>query len=103
MLCDLTCTRPPPAARMVAIGHGYVAFARSFPSLFLLMFRGERLDPSRPALRAAVGASTRVLSGSVAGTRGRKGDATLTLPQAARVVGACRWRTGLPCCSSTVA
>jgi hypothetical protein len=29
-----------------------------------------------------------VLSGTVAGTRGKEGDATLTLPQAARVVGA---------------
>jgi AcrR family transcriptional regulator len=78
----------PPAARMVAIGHGYIAFARSCPSLFLLMFRGERLDLSRPALRAAVNAATRVLSGTVAASSGEKMDATLTLPQAARIVGA---------------
>jgi hypothetical protein len=63
MPCDLTCTLVPTlAARMVAIGYGDIAFARSFPSLFLLMFRGERLDLSRHALRAAVDA--RGLSGA---------------------------------------
>ncbi len=36
-----------------AIGRGYVAFAQANPGLFLLMFRGERLDMTRPALRKA--------------------------------------------------
>jgi hypothetical protein len=52
----------PPAARMDAIGHGYVAFARAHPGLFLLMFRSERLDFSRPVLRAASDAAFAVLA-----------------------------------------
>jgi AcrR family transcriptional regulator len=78
----------PPAQRMAAIGRGYVAFARAHPGLFLLMFRGERLDMARPALRAAVDASRRVLSGAVGASRNEEMDETLTLPQAAAIVGA---------------
>jgi AcrR family transcriptional regulator len=78
----------PPAQRMAAIGRGYVAFARAYPGLFLLMFRGERLDMGRPALRAAVDASRRVLSGAVGASRNEEVDEKLTLPQAAAIVGA---------------
>lgn len=77
-----------PDRRLGAIGHGYVAFARAHPDLFLLMFRSERLDLSRPALRAAIDASARVLSGAVGARRGEKAEATLTLPQAASFVAA---------------
>jgi hypothetical protein len=52
------------------------------------MFRSERLDLSRPALRAAVDASARVLSGAVGASRGEKVESMLTLPQAASIVGA---------------
>jgi AcrR family transcriptional regulator len=77
-----------PAARMQAIGQGYVTFARTHPGLFLLMFRSERLDLSRPALRDAVAASSQVLSGAVAARRGETMEATkLTLPQAAGIAG----------------
>jgi AcrR family transcriptional regulator len=78
----------PPAARMAAIGRGYVAFARAHPGLFLLMFRSERLDPSRPALRAAIDTSSRVLSGAVGAARGETLQAALTLPQAAGIAAA---------------
>jgi AcrR family transcriptional regulator len=78
----------PPDARMAAIGRGYVAFARSYPSLFLLMFRSERLDVNRPALRAAMDASARMLSGAIGESRGEKVQETLTLPQAASIVAA---------------
>jgi AcrR family transcriptional regulator len=78
----------PPDRRMGAIGHGYVAFARAHPDLFLLMFRSERLDMSRPALRAAADASARVLSGAVGARRGEKMEAALTLPQAASITAA---------------
>ena len=78
----------PPERRLDAIGRGYVAFARAYPGLFLLMFRSERLDPTRPALRAAMDASARVLSGTVGERRGEKLETTLTLPQAAGVVAA---------------
>jgi AcrR family transcriptional regulator len=77
-----------PALRMQAIGHGYVRFARTHPGLFLLMFRSERLDLRRPALRAAVDASSQVLSGAVGERRGERVEATLTLPQAAQIVAA---------------
>ncbi len=40
-------------ARVVGLGRGYVRFARASPGLFLLMFRSERLDWSRPALATA--------------------------------------------------
>jgi AcrR family transcriptional regulator len=43
-----------PRTRMRAMGRAYVGFGRSYPGLFLLMFRGERLDMTRPALRDAV-------------------------------------------------
>ncbi len=40
-------------ARLVGLGRGYVRFARASPGLFLLMFRSERLDWSRPTLATA--------------------------------------------------
>jgi len=43
-----------PADRMQAMGRAYVGFAREHPGLFSLMFRSERLDASRPALRDAI-------------------------------------------------
>lgn len=76
-----------PDRRMETIGRGYVAFARAHPGLFLLMFRGERLDFTRPSLRAAVDASAGMLSGAVEARRGEKVQAGLTLAQAASIVG----------------
>jgi AcrR family transcriptional regulator len=77
-----------PARRMEAIGQGYVAFARAHPGLFVLMFRSERLDMSRPALRKAASAAANVLSGAVGARRDEKIEQVLTLPQAASIVGA---------------
>jgi AcrR family transcriptional regulator len=77
-----------PDRRMAALGQGYVAFARAHPGLFLLMFRSERLDVARPALRAAIDVSSRVLSGAVAARRGETVESALTLPQAASIVAA---------------
>jgi AcrR family transcriptional regulator len=54
-----------PSARLHAVGGAYVRFARSHPGLFLLMFRGERLDMNRPALRDAAAALFDVLAGAV--------------------------------------
>src|SRR5262249_32638684 len=73
-------------ARLAAIGRGYVTFAQRNPGLFLLMFRSERLDFSRPALRRAAEAAFGVL----AGTLGAHGPAAmpLTLPQAAQITAA---------------
>jgi AcrR family transcriptional regulator len=43
-----------PRDRRMAMGRAYVGFARQRPGLFALMFRGELLDPTRPALRDAI-------------------------------------------------
>ena len=59
----------PAPARLEAIGRGYVTFARSHPDLFLLMFRSERLDFTRPALRSAADAALDVLAGTVRAVR----------------------------------
>ncbi len=50
-----------PQARMKAMGRAYVGFARAHPGLFTLMFRSERLDTERPALREAVDAARQAL------------------------------------------
>lgn len=53
-----------PKERLIALGKAYVAFARQYPNLFLLMFRRERLDRDRPALREASDDAFAVLRGS---------------------------------------
>jgi AcrR family transcriptional regulator len=50
-----------PRARMKAMGIAYVGFAVGHPGLFALMFRSERLDPTRPALREGIDAARRAL------------------------------------------
>lgn len=52
--------------RMAAMGRAYVDFARAHPGLFVLMFRSERLDLGRPALRAAVDEAREALHEAVA-------------------------------------
>jgi AcrR family transcriptional regulator len=75
-----------PAERMRSAGRGYVRFARANPGLFLLMFRGERLDMQRPALRKAADEAIAVLAG--AGASEVPAPTELTLDQAARMAGA---------------
>src|SRR5277367_4993440 len=55
-----------PQGQLNAIGRGYVEFAVANPGLFQLMFRSERLDATRPALRDAMSAAFRVLNDAVA-------------------------------------
>lgn len=43
------------------VGKAYVSFARAHPGLFALMFRSERLDAERPALRDAIGGARQAL------------------------------------------
>jgi AcrR family transcriptional regulator len=50
-----------PRIRMTAMGRAYVGFARAHPGLFQLMFRSERLDMSRPALREAIESTRQAL------------------------------------------
>jgi AcrR family transcriptional regulator len=75
-----------PGARTVAraMGQAYVGFARDKPGMFLLMFRSERLDFTRPALaEAASGASLALMrsagseSANEAGWVGMEGRAAL--------------------------
>jgi AcrR family transcriptional regulator len=71
--------------RMDAMGEAYVAFAREHPSMFLLMFRSERLDPERPALHEAMEQSFGMLMRGVSERRGTSGAPT-ALPLLAEIV-----------------
>lgn len=73
-------TRPERAA---AVGRAYVRFARTHPALFVLMFRSDRLDFTRPALQRASTMAFAALAGQVAEQRNEAIGAHLTLPQAA--------------------
>ncbi len=77
-----------PETRLAAIGQGYVTFAQQNPGLFLLMFRSERLDFSRPALRTAAEAAFRVLSGAAGSAARGARAAPLTPARAARITAA---------------
>ncbi len=66
LLAGMAAAGPAPADQLHATGLGYVRFARSHPGLFLLMFRGERLDPGRPALREAMEAAYGALAEAAA-------------------------------------
>lgn len=70
LLAAAAATKSSPAERLEAMGEAYVEFARANPSMFLLMFRGERLDAARPALRDAMGEAFAVLTRGVSARRG---------------------------------
>jgi AcrR family transcriptional regulator len=55
-----------PRARMRAMGRAYVGFARAHPGMFLLMFRGERLDMTRAALRESIEQARQALRNATA-------------------------------------
>lgn len=54
-----------PERRSAARGRAYVHFAERHPGLFQVMFRSERLDDTRPALREAMDDATRALAETV--------------------------------------
>ena len=58
-----------PGRRSVAgaAAQAYVAFARDAPAMFLLMFRSERLDFTRPALAEAAAEASRLLMRTTGG------------------------------------
>ena len=74
------------------LGRGYLRFARENPDLFLLMFRGARLDMTRPALAQAADAAFAVLANARGVEAPQRG---LTLPQAANITGAWAFVHGL--------
>jgi AcrR family transcriptional regulator len=90
----------PPQSRMNALGRAYVGFARAHPGMFLLMFRNERLDMERPALRNAYLKARNALAGPVkariaaagetndAGSESLSDPSTPTLEQSAAMVSA---------------
>lgn len=55
-----------PRLRMRAMGRAYVGFARTYPGMFLLMFRSERLDMTLPALQEAIESTRRTLRAATA-------------------------------------
>jgi hypothetical protein len=69
------------------MGIAYVAFARKYPHMFMLMFRSERLDFHRPALHEAMTESNAALAGGVGAQRGEAVTPSHpTLGQAAEMV-----------------
>jgi AcrR family transcriptional regulator len=62
--------------RMDSMGEAYVTFAREHPSMFLLMFRSERLDHTRPALHQAMADAFRLLTRGVSERRGAGAEST---------------------------
>jgi AcrR family transcriptional regulator len=73
--------------RLDAIGRGYIEFAKAHPSLFVLMFRSDRLDMDRPSLHGAAHESFVVLAGALGATAGSADDnAPLSIADAARFV-----------------
>ncbi len=81
-----TCSDTAPEAVAARKAGAYVAFARENPCMFQLMFRGERLDHDRPALREASESAFLKLAGIVAARR--QEDVVpdhLTLEQAADI------------------
>lgn len=73
-----------PQDKLNAIGRAYVEFALAEPGLFQLMFRGERLDKTRPALHEAMLRAFGTLTGSVAATHEGPDAARATRTHAAR-------------------
>ena len=73
-----------------ATGLGYVKFAKANPELFTLMFRSERLDFERPALRDANRAAFAVLAGNAGRVvPASEAPPALTRAQTARI--AAKW------------
>jgi len=84
-------------SRLDAIGLGYIKFAKANPELFTLMFRSERLDFERPALRDAHRTAFGLLAGSVGADDENDTAATLTVAQAARSAAAWSLVHGFAC------
>jgi AcrR family transcriptional regulator len=75
-----------PLEKALARAKGYVAYAQAHPGMYGLMFRTERLDMSRPALREAAQASFAGLAGAIGATRHEQiSEQTLSLEQAADI------------------
>jgi AcrR family transcriptional regulator len=69
---------------MMARAKAYLAYARAKPGMYQLMFRTERLDMTRPALREAANASFAGLASVIGATRQGEAEA-LTIEQGALI------------------
>lgn len=72
--------------KAMARAKAYVGYARAHPGMYGLMFRTERLDMSRPALRDAAAAAFAGLAGSIgAGRHELIAEEALSVEQAAAI------------------
>ena len=71
-------TDTTPETYIFALGNAYVHFARTYPGIFLLMFRSERLDWKAHSLSSAGALAFSLLAGPQAGD-GEDQDAAKTL------------------------
>lgn len=79
-------TGATPLQSALARAKAYLAYAREHRGMYLLMFRTERLDMTRPALREAANASFTGLASVVGARRDDHIDAeALTIEQAAHI------------------
>jgi AcrR family transcriptional regulator len=75
-----------PMDKAPARAKAYVAYAQAHPGMYGLMFRTERLDMSRPALRDAASASFAELAGAVGASRHEQiSEQALSLDQGAAI------------------
>jgi AcrR family transcriptional regulator len=75
-----------PIDKAPARAKAYVAYAQAHPGMYGLMFRTERLDMSRPALREAASAAFAELAGAVGAFRHEQiSEQALSLDQGAAV------------------
>jgi AcrR family transcriptional regulator len=76
-------TTAMPKQRGLASAKAYVAFALAHPGMYGLMFRAERLDMTRPALRDAADSSFAGFAAAIGANRGEQiSTESLTLEQA---------------------
>jgi AcrR family transcriptional regulator len=79
-------SRSSPVEKAYARAKAYVAYAQAHPGMYGLMFRTERLDMARPALRDAANASFAGLAGAIGATRHEQiVERSLSLEQAADI------------------
>jgi AcrR family transcriptional regulator len=75
-----------PLMKALANAKAYVAYAQKHPGMYSLMFRTERLDMMRPALREAANASFAGLAGAIGASRHEQISASaLSLEQGAAI------------------
>jgi AcrR family transcriptional regulator len=75
-----------PMDKAPARAKAYIAYAQAHPGMYGLMFRTERLDMSRPALREAASAAFAELAGAVGASRHEQiSEQALSLDQGAAI------------------